>query len=64
MDVTMKTIANWIIFTLIFLSGYFTGLKVAGNIDWSWFVVLAPIWVPFVTLFSLIGILAVLKEES
>jgi hypothetical protein len=25
----------------------FIGLKLTGNVDWSWWWVLSPIWIPF-----------------
>lgn len=31
---------------LITLSVAFTTLKLAGVIDWSWWLVLVPIWIP------------------
>jgi hypothetical protein len=32
---------------LEYLALLFIGLKLTGYIDWNWWVVLAPIWVPF-----------------
>lgn len=31
----------------------FTGLKLTGYINWSWFWVLAPLWLPF----AIIGVI-------
>lgn len=42
----------------------FIVLKLTGNIDWSWWWVLSPLWIPFVIvilLAILIGILSVFK---
>lgn len=30
-----------------FLTLLFIGLKLAGFINWSWFWILSPIWIPF-----------------
>lgn len=32
------------------LTVLFVGLKLTGNIDWSWWWVLAPLWAPIVIL--------------
>lgn len=40
---------------LLFL--LFLGLKLADKIDWSWWWVFAPIWIPFVGVLVGIGIL-------
>lgn len=37
---------------------YFTCLKVTGQIDWSWWLVLSPIWI-FLVLIMITGILLV-----
>ena len=31
---------------LVLLTTLFIGLKLTGNIDWSWWWVLSPLWVP------------------
>ena len=41
-------------FELLFL--LFLGLKLAGKIDWSWWWVFAPLWVPL----ALVGIMIIL----
>ena len=44
-----------------FLTLLFIGLKLAGFIDWSWFWILSPIWIPFaigVTIATTIAIVA------
>lgn len=30
------------------LTTLFVGLKLTGQIDWSWWWVLSPIWIPFI----------------
>ena len=35
---------SWpVVFTLLFV-----GLKLTGHIDWSWWLVLAPMWAPII----------------
>jgi hypothetical protein len=34
----------------------FIGLKLTGYIDWSWWLVLAPIWIPFAVLIAALGV--------
>lgn len=36
----------------------FIGLKLGKVIDWSWWWVLSPLWIPIVVLFLLIAIIA------
>lgn len=36
----------------------FLVMKLTGNIDWSWWWVTAPLWLPVTALFSLFGIVA------
>jgi len=31
---------------MVLLTTLFVGLKLTGNIDWSWWWVLSPLWVP------------------
>ena len=33
----------------------FVALKLTGYIDWSWFWVTAPFWIPFAIIFGIIG---------
>lgn len=40
--------------TVLFL--IFLILKLTGNIDWSWWWVTSPLWIPFVLVLSIIGI--------
>mgnify|MGYP001154170088 CR=1 FL=1 len=37
----------------------FIVLKLLGVIDWSWWLVLAPIWIPVVIVLVLYGVLAI-----
>lgn len=37
----------------------FVGLKLTGYIDWSWFWVLSPVWIPLVAVMSLLVVLVV-----
>lgn len=43
---------------LLFL--LFLGLKLAGKIDWSWWWVFAPIWIP-IALVGIVVLLAILE---
>ncbi len=43
----------------------FVGLKLGGMIDWSWWWVSAPFWMPpagFLGFMAIVGVLAVLDE--
>lgn len=31
---------------MVLLTTLFVGLKLTGNIDWSWWWVLSPVWIP------------------
>ncbi len=33
----------------------FVALKLTGQIDWSWFWVLSPFWIPFAIILGFIG---------
>ena len=35
------------------LTVLFVGLKLTGNVDWSWLWVLAPLWIPWVVVFAM-----------
>jgi len=41
----------------------FIGLKLTGHITWSWWAVLAPIWVPFLIILLAIILYAVFSKE-
>ena len=43
------------------LTVLFIGLKLTNYIDWSWWWVLSPMWMPLAVVLVLIGILVVLK---
>lgn len=34
----------------------FTALKLTGVIDWSWWWVLAPLWIPVALFFGIVGV--------
>lgn len=38
----------------------FIGLKLGGVIDWSWWWVLSPLWIPFAILFGILAIIGVI----
>lgn len=38
----------------------FVALKLTGQIDWSWFWVLAPFWIPFAIFLGIIGFMLVM----
>jgi hypothetical protein len=38
----------------------FTVLKLTGNIDWSWWWVTSPLWIPAVVLLLIVGFIAML----
>jgi hypothetical protein len=38
----------------------FTVLKLTGNIDWSWWWVTSPLWIPVVILLLIVGFIAML----
>ena len=42
----------------------FVGLKLTGYIDWSWWWVVSPIWMPFVIAFVLMGGVYILTKAK
>jgi len=42
----------------------FIGLKLTGHIDWSWWWVLSPIWVVFITAFVYMFVVALGKNKQ
>jgi hypothetical protein len=42
----------------------FVVLKLVGTIDWSWWWVLAPFWVPAVLLLAILGVAAGISAIS
>jgi hypothetical protein len=61
-----KTSSNGIGFgTVLFL--VFLVLKLTGNIDWSWWWVTSPLWIPLalgVVILSIIGLIAVMLNKK
>jgi hypothetical protein len=61
-----KTSSNGIGFgTVLFL--VFLVLKLTGNIDWSWWWVTSPLWIPLtlgVVIISIIGIVMILLNKK
>lgn len=44
----------------------FLGLKLSGNVDWSWWIVFSPVCVPmaiFAVLFASIGLITALEAK-
>lgn len=42
---------------LTILFAVFVTLKLTGNIDWSWWWVTSPLWLPVAILFFVLGVL-------
>ena len=42
----------------LILTAFFVWLKVEGKIDWSWWIVFAPIWVPACVGLVILGLIA------
>ena len=49
------SLVNSSILTILFV--VFLVLKLTGNIDWSWWWVTSPLWVPIAIAFGIIGII-------
>ena len=49
--------------TLGMLAILFIGLKLTGHIDWSWWVVLSPLWGGVIFLVALIVVVVCYKEK-
>lgn len=47
--------------TVSMLGVLFVGLKLTEEIEWSWWWVLAPFWVPWAVAGLLLGLLGILK---
>lgn len=45
------------------LAVLFIGLKLTNNIDWSWWWVLSPIWIPIVIAIAVIVIAAIVSND-
>jgi hypothetical protein len=48
--------------TLLFI--VFLILKLTGNIDWSWWWVTSPLWIPVVAVFVLIVLVLILNKRD
>lgn len=53
-EVSVKTISPTFLLFLLFL-----GLKLTGYIDWSWWWVTAPLWIPAGIVFGFMALVAV-----
>ena len=42
----------------------FIGLKLTDHIDWSWWWVLAPVWIKFALIVVLVGIVVLAKKRT
>lgn len=51
------TAFNSSILTILFV--VFVTLKLTGNIDWSWWWVTSPLWLPIAILFAIVFILLI-----
>jgi len=51
------SLVNSSILTIMFI--VFLTLKLTGNIDWSWWWVTSPLWLPVAILFAVISILLI-----
>ena len=58
-DINVKTSTNGGIGFLEALTILFIALKLTHVIDWSWWWVLAPIWIPIVVVLGIIAIVAI-----
>lgn len=58
-DINVKTSTNGGIGFLGALTILFIALKLTHIIDWSWWWVLAPIWIPIVVVLGIIAIVAI-----
>jgi hypothetical protein len=49
------TAVNSSILTTMFI--VFLILKLTGNIDWSWWIVTSPLWIPIAMIIGVVGLL-------
>ena len=56
------TVFNSGIPTILFV--VFLVLKLTGNIDWSWWWVTSPLWIPVVAVFVLIVLTLILNKRD
>lgn len=52
---------NFLALLEVLLLVLFIGLKLTGNIDWSWTWVISPLWMSGAVTLCLIGLLAMVK---
>ena len=58
-----KTIFNSSILTILFV--IFLVLKLTGNIDWSWWWVTSPLWLPLVLLLvTILGVIVFYRGKK
>jgi hypothetical protein len=59
-----KSITNGLLFGIP-LAGILASLQLGHQIDWSWWLVTAPLWVPFANLLTLgvIGVVSVIVQS-
>lgn len=50
-------------FFISIMTALFVGLKLTGHIDWSWWWVLSPLWVPVALVLLLFLVLLVIGER-
>lgn len=55
----MKSTASGGIGLCSLLTVLFVGLKLCNQIDWSWWWVLSPLWIPWAIAFVVMGVLGV-----
>jgi len=60
MRLVLKRGVNMKINFLGFLAAVFITLKLTGYITWSWWLVLAPLWIPFAVVYVAVFILAII----
>lgn len=53
------SIINSSILTMMFI--VFLTLKLTGNIDWSWWWVTSPLWLPIVIAFGIVGVIFIVS---
>lgn len=46
------------------LSVLFIGLKLTNHIDWSWWWVLSPMWLPALVILSFLGIMLMVEAVA
>ena len=56
----MKSTASGGIGLCSLLTVLFVGLKLCNQIDWSWWWVLSPLWIPWAIVFVVLGVFGVI----